>query len=256
MSIPKPTQTIAVVDHGSGNLRNITKALEFVVAHAADPRVREARILLTDDPALISAADKVVLPGVGAFEDCLQGMHTRGQFAPVQALARRGIPLLGICVGMQLLFEVGEEMGEHIGLGLIPGRVIKFRWADEPPPAQGRPLPVPHIGWNQVCGTRPHPLLADVKPGGYAYFVHSFHAADLDPAHILATTDYGYDFPSVVGRDNVWGIQFHPEKSQETGLRMLENFLQYGFLEETFGSLPDCAERPKQGDSDMRDVLR
>lgn len=218
-------KTVVVVDYGAGNLRNVCKALEHV----------GARPQLSDQASEIAAASKVILPGVGAFGHCQAGLKSRGLFQLMRDVAQAGTPFLGICVGMQLLFDVGEELGEKEGLGLVPGRVIKFRWAEEKSRAGAatqdsgllvRPLPVPHIGWNQVCAQKQHPLLRDVKPGGYAYFVHSFHADGVAPEHVLACTGYGYDFPSVVARDNVWGIQFHPEKSQEVGLRMLQNFVE------------------------------
>jgi glutamine amidotransferase len=205
---------IAVIDYGAGNLRNVCKALEHVGAN----------LTLTDDLSVIERADKVVVPGVGAFADCQRGLKSRGLFEPVREIARRGTPMLGICVGMQLLFEAGEEMGEWEGLGLLPGRIIRFHG----PAFEGaHALKVPHIGWNQLALTQSgHPLLRDVTAGGYAYFVHSFHPAGVDAQHILATTDYGYDFPAVVAKDNVWGIQFHPEKSQDVGLQMLRNFAE------------------------------
>jgi glutamine amidotransferase len=205
---------IAVIDYGAGNLRNVCKALEHV----------GARLTLTDDPAEIARADKVVLPGVGAFADCQHGLKSRKLFEPLREIARAGKPLLGICVGMQLLFDVGEEMGEWEGLGLIEGRVARFSGAAF---AGARALKVPHIGWNQLRLAQPHPLTDGVADGGYAYFVHSYHPRGVDPAHVLATTDYGGDFPSIVARDNVWGIQFHPEKSQDVGLRMLRNFVEF-----------------------------
>lgn len=209
---------IAVTDYGAGNLRNVCKALEHV----------GARITLSDDPQVIARADKVVVPGVGAFADCQQGLKARGLFAPVQQAARDGKLVLGICVGMQLLFDAGEEMGEWEGLGLIGGRVVKFTGAAFEGNAG---LKVPHIGWNQLQLTQPHPLTQNVQAGGYAYFVHSFHPRVADPSHILATTDYGYDFPSVVARGNVWGIQFHPEKSQDVGLQMLKNFVEFSIAD-------------------------
>jgi len=222
---------IAVIDYGAGNLRNVCKALEHVGAD----------LTLTDEPRALERADKLVLPGVGAFADCQHGLKARGLFEPLRALAAAGKPLLGICVGMQLLFDVGEEMGEWEGLGLIPGRVVRFRFgqagratSSAGPPADPAsslpysPLKVPHIGWNQLWLKQPgHTLLAGLGDGGYAYFVHSYHPRPEDPAHVLATTDYGYEFPSVVARGNVWGIQFHPEKSQDVGLRMLRNFVQW-----------------------------
>ena len=151
--------------------------------------------------------------------------------------AHSGRPFLGICVGMQLLFDVGEEMGEWPGLGLVPGRVVKFKFdgapatsnqqpvANSQPPPSSHPLKIPHIGWNQVEQCADHPILRDVTPDGYAYFVHSFHAKTAEPSYTITTTHYGYDFPSVVAKDNVWGIQFHPEKSQDVGLQMLKNFI-------------------------------
>jgi glutamine amidotransferase len=224
---------IAVIDYGAGNLRNVCKALEHV---GITPT-------LTSDVREIARADKIVLPGVGAFADCRQGLKSRGLFEPLREIARDGKPLLGICVGMQLLFDAGEEMGEWEGLGLIGGRVVRFRFAqiaqianaefriENGSPSQfsilNSQLKVPHIGWNQLCLKQSHPLLKDVPDGGYAYFVHSFHALVDDPTHVLATTDYGYEFASVVARDNVWGIQFHPEKSQDVGLQMLRNFVEF-----------------------------
>ena len=206
---------IAVVDYGAGNLRNVCKALEHV----------GATVMLTSDPRELERAGKIVLPGVGAFADCLHGLQSRGLFEPLRELALAGKPLLGICVGMQLLMSVGEEMGEWPGLNLIPGRVARFQFADSQPGPQR--LKVPHIGWNQITPKQDHPLIAGVKAGSYAYFVHSYHPVVSDPAHVVAVTDYGYEFPSVIARDTVWGIQFHPEKSQDTGLAMLRNFIQF-----------------------------
>ncbi len=205
---------IAVIDYGAGNLRNVCKALEFV----------GAELVLTEDVDVILSADKVVLPGVGAFADCLQGLQSRKLIAPLQQFAASGRPFLGICVGMQLLFDVGEEMGAWPGLGLLPGRIVRFDFTHLPEPAAK--LKIPHIGWNRVHGCNlAHPVLRQVIPDGYAYFVHSFHAHVPDPRHVVAMTDYGYDFPAVVAKDNVWGIQFHPEKSQDVGLQMLRNFV-------------------------------
>ena len=199
---------IAVIDYGAGNLRNVCKSLAFVGGD----------IVLTDQPDEIERADKVVLPGVGAFADCFHGLQTRDLIEPLMDFAHSGRPFLGICVGMQLLFDAGHEMGEWPGLGLIPGKVVKFDF--------GKKLKIPHIGWNQVTGCQPcHPVLNNVTKDGYAYFVHSYHAQVPDSRHIIAITNYGYDFPSVVANDNVWGIQFHPEKSQDVGLQMLKNFV-------------------------------
>jgi glutamine amidotransferase len=204
---------IAVIDYGAGNLRNVCKALDRVGAN----------LTLTADPREIERADKVVLPGVGAFADCMMGLQQRDLIEPCLEAAHSGRPFLGICVGMQLLFDVGEEMGEWPGLGLIPGRVGRFDFAGVAGAAR---LPIPHIGWNQVLLDQPdHPLVADVAADGYAYFVHSFHARGLPAGNIVASTEYGYAFPAVVARGNVFGIQFHPEKSQAVGLQMLRNFV-------------------------------
>ncbi len=208
---------IAVIDYGAGNLRNVCKALEHV---GTQP-------VLTSDIRIIESADKIVLPGVGAFADCRQGLIDRGLFEPLQQIGRSGKPLLGICVGMQLLFDVGLEMGEWSGLGLIPGRIVRFKFdalAGADPSVLH--LKVPHIGWNQIEPAQEHPLLAGVPRGGYAYFVHSYHPVVDDPAYVVTTTYYGYDFASIVAKDRIWGIQFHPEKSQDVGLRILRNFVE------------------------------
>ena len=207
---------IAVIDYGAGNLRNVCKALEHV---GTLPQ-------LTSDVHVLEQADKIVLPGVGAFADCLQGLKQRGLYDPLRQIALAGKPLLGICVGMQLLFDVGEEMGEWRGLGLLHGHVVRFNFRNKSEQPLADHLKVPHIGWNQVTALRQHPLMLRLPPDGYAYFVHSFHPIADDPNDVVATTHYGYDFASVVAHDNVWGIQFHPEKSQAMGLQMLRNFVE------------------------------
>jgi len=206
---------IALLDYGIGNLRSVQKALEHV----------GASVTLTADPAVVLAAEKVVLPGVGAFGDGMRGLRERGLAEAVRLVAARGTPLLGICLGMQLLFDVSEEMGEHAGLGLLPGRVRRF-------PIQNRRseipnLKVPHTGWNQIEPCAESPLLHHLPPGAYAYFNHSYYC-DAQPDDILAVTDYGGVYPSVVGRGRVYGLQFHPEKSQQVGLRLLQNFVERG----------------------------
>jgi glutamine amidotransferase len=195
---------ITIVDYGVGNLRSVQKALEAVGAPA----------LVSAEPAALERARGIVLPGVGAFGDGMAQLRARGLVEPLLDQVQRNKPLLGICLGMQLLFEESEEMGRHAGLGLLPGRVLRFPEND---------LKVPHVGWNRL---RPvdHPLLAGIPGGGYAYFVHSYYARPAARGDVLATTDYGLEFASVVGRGSTWGAQFHPEKSQEVGLRLLANF--------------------------------
>lgn len=201
--------TLAIIDYGIGNLRSVQKAFEHVGATAP----------LTEDPAVILAADKVVLPGVGAFGDGIKGIHVRGLADVVREVVARGTPLLGICVGMQILFEVGEELGEHEGLGLLPGRVRPF--AIDPT------FKVPHTGWNQIMPCAESPLFADLPHHSYAYFNHGFYC-DAAPGDTLATTDYGGPYATIVGRGRLYGIQFHPEKSQAVGMRLLRNFLEKG----------------------------
>lgn len=199
---------IAIVDYGIGNLRSVEKALERV----------GARAVVTDDPAVLDASDGVVLPGVGAFGDGMAHLRARQLIDPVLHQVERRKPLLGICLGMQLLFEESDEMGLHRGLGLLPGRVVRFPEGE---------LKVPHIGWNQLWLADPGPemaLLEGIPHGAHAYFVHSYYAAPEEPSDILAKTDYGLAFASVVGRGRIFGAQFHPEKSQDVGLRLLGNF--------------------------------
>jgi len=207
--------SIVVVDYGVGNLRNVYKALE---AAGAAPRV-------VTRPGELAGAAGIVLPGVGAFGDAAAHLRAVGFAAPLLDAVAAGTPLLGICVGMQLLCDESEEMGRHAGLGIIPGQVRRFP-SDQRGPA-GRPLKVPQIGWNQLHHARTDPLLADVPDGAYAYFVHSYYCAPDHPTHVVATTDYGIDYASVVRRGNVWGIQCHPEKSQAVGLRILRNFVRF-----------------------------
>lgn len=204
---------IALIDYGIGNLRSVQKALEHVGAD----------VTLTEDPQVILSADKVVLPGVGAFGDGMKGLRARGLVDVVQTLAARGTPLLGICVGMQVLFEIGEEMGQHPGLGIFPGHVKPFPISN----SLISNLKIPQTGWNEIEPAREHPLLTGLPRGAYAYFNHGYYCAAA-PEHALARTDYGGHYPSIVGRDRVYGIQFHPEKSQHIGLLLLKNFVQHG----------------------------
>jgi len=198
---------IAVIDSGVANLRSVMNALKHLGA--------SAKIAYTPDD--LAGADRIILPGVGAFAAGMAQLRTLGFVEPLRQVAGMGVPILGICLGMQLLFVRSEEMGEHEGLGLLPGAIVRF-------PVNGPK--VPHIGWNQLQVCRPSPLLNQVPQGSYAYFVHSYYAQTASPAMILASTEYGLDFPAVVGRDNVYGAQFHPEKSQYTGLKMLANFME------------------------------
>lgn len=200
---------IGVIDYGASNLRSVMHALHHlgVDAHVAD------------HPGGLRGADAIILPGVGAFGAGMAQIRARGFEDPVRRAAADGLPLLGICLGMQFLFEVSEEMGEYSGLGLLGGRVQRF------PEDRMGGLKVPHMGWNQLHPARESALLAGLPEAAYAYFVHSYYCAPSDPADTLATTDYGLDFTSVVARGNVYGVQFHPEKSQAVGLRILRNFV-------------------------------
>lgn len=195
---------IGIVDYGRGNLRSVEKALAKV-GH-------EGRIM--ENPEQLREAEGVILPGVGAFADAMAGLKQGEWIEPLLAFARSGRPFLGICLGMQVLFEVGEEHGEHAGLGLLPGRVAKF-------PA-GRKIP--HMGWNQVRWERENILHQGIPDEAYFYFVHSYYATPSNPEVIIGCSDYGVRFPALVGRDNIWGAQFHPEKSSPWGLTLLENF--------------------------------
>ncbi len=205
---------LTIIDYGIGNLRSIEKAFQAV----------GITVLRTDDIDRIAAAEKLVLPGVGAFGACADEVRRRNLEAPILEAVDRGVPLLGVCVGMQLLFDESEELGQHNGLGLLPGRIVRFDNAPADTNAPVEPLKVPHMGWNTLTLTQTSPLFEGLPPEAFVYFVHSYHATPDNPADILATTPYGVDFPAIVGRNNVFGVQFHPEKSQQNGLRILKNF--------------------------------
>jgi imidazole glycerol phosphate synthase, glutamine amidotransferase subunit len=210
---------VAIVDYGSGNLRSAAKAFERVVAEEN----LSAAIAVTSDADAVRKADRVVLPGVGAFPDCRAGLDALPGM--VEAMAEQvlthGRPFLGICVGMQLLATTGREHGEHAGLGWIPGEVLAITPSD---PA----LKVPHMGWNELAFVPGrHPLLDGLPENPHAYFVHSYRFQVADPAHQLARVAYGGPIAAVVGKDNVVGTQFHPEKSQVTGLKVIANFLKW-----------------------------
>lgn len=211
--------TVAIIDYGSGNLRSAAKAFGRAVAEAGLAET----VVVTGDAETVRRADRIVLPGVGAFADCRAGLlAVPGMVeAMTEAVRERGRPFLGICVGMQLLATRGLEHGTHQGLGWIPGEVVPLAPAD---PA----LKVPHMGWNEL-EFRPggHPLLDGIAPGAHAYFVHSYHFAVADGDDRLATVDYGGPITAVVAHGTVGGTQFHPEKSQATGLQLITNFLHW-----------------------------
>ncbi|MFB6274044.1 MAG: imidazole glycerol phosphate synthase subunit HisH [Salinibacter sp.] len=202
---------VTVIDYGIGNLRSIEKAFETV----------GAPVNRTDDPEDVATADRLVLPGVGAFRACIDEIRQRDLEAPILTAIDRGTPFLGVCVGMQLLFETGHEKGEHEGLGVLPGYVAHFRDTKAEMP---KDLSVPHMGWNTIEPTRESPLLSGLGDTSHVYFVHSYHPVAANDRDVLALTTYGHAFPSIVHRDNVFGVQFHPEKSQAAGLGLLENF--------------------------------
>ncbi|MCC6474634.1 MAG: imidazole glycerol phosphate synthase subunit HisH [Burkholderiales bacterium] len=206
---------IAVIDYGMGNLRSVSKAIEHVAP--------QARVLVTADPAAVAAADRVVFPGQGAMPDCMREMDARG-LQPAVRKAAASVPFLGICIGLQMLFESSEE-GETPGLGILRGRVKRFR-RDAMRDAQGARLKVPHMGWNQVHQASSHPMWSGIEDGSRFYFVHSYYA-DAAPGLASACCDYGARFTCAVARDNIFAVQFHPEKSQVAGLRLLANFLAW-----------------------------
>lgn len=197
---------IAIIDYGMGNLRSVEKALEKV----------GARVQVTRDPDEVRRADKLVLPGVGAFGDAMHNLEKRGLVQVIREEVTAGKPFLGICLGLALIFEESDEHGLHQGLGFLPGRVELL-------PTK---LKIPHIGWNQVKFRHESPLLAGVPDGSSFYFVHSYAVVPRLESDILCSTDYGCEFVSAVQRDNIAAFQFHPEKSSSLGLKILENFSQ------------------------------
>jgi glutamine amidotransferase len=203
----------ALIDYGSGNLASAAKAL----ARAANGRFD---IVTTADPQAVKDAERIVLPGVGAFADCMKGLSAVPGMVEAlrEKVLKQGAPFLGICVGMQLLATVGREFGDHAGLGWMAGEVVKIAPSD---PA----LKIPHMGWNDLNKARSHPLLEGVPDGAQAYFVHSYQFLPTLEEDLIATTDYGGPLTAMVGNENIAGTQFHPEKSQATGLKLLENFL-------------------------------
>ena len=197
---------ITLIDAGTGNLRSVHKALEKV----------GARVKVTTDPEEIASAKKLVLPGVGAFGDFMGGLRERNLEEAINSFVENGNPLLGICVGMQALFEIGEEYGRHQGFGFLSGKVIRF------PPS--RDLKIPHTGWNQIHKTNHSQLLERIGEGDYIYFNHAYFCELKDRDAVIAETEYGISFPCAVQKGSLFGVQFHPEKSQRVGLKILENF--------------------------------
>jgi len=207
---------VALIDYGSGNLASAAKAL----ARAAGQTGQE--IVVTADPDTVRSAERVVLPGVGAFADCMRGLDAIPGMVEAlnECVIQGGAPFLGICVGMQLMATVGREFETVDGLGWIPGEVVAIAPNDPG-------LKIPHMGWNELKLAAAHPLLAGLKNADHAYFVHSYQLRAREPRHVMATVDYGGPITAAVGRDNLFGVQFHPEKSQATGLRLIANFLRW-----------------------------
>ena len=198
---------ITIIDYGVGNLRSVHKAFKAV---GAEPVISSKK----ED---VLKADKVVLPGVGSFGDGMAGLEARELIEPVKEVIAHGKPFLGICVGMQLLFESSDELGEHKGLGVLPGAVTRFKDAR---------LKVPQTGWNQLQVQTENPLCAGIEPGDYAYFNHAYYCAPSNEDDVLVSTNYGGSYASAVGRDKLYAVQFHPEKSQQVGLQILRNFVE------------------------------
>ncbi|MBM3617666.1 MAG: imidazole glycerol phosphate synthase subunit HisH [Alphaproteobacteria bacterium] len=205
--------TTVLIDYGAGNLHSVEKAFRHVAP--------DAGIIVTADPRIVGGADRIVLPGVGAFADCMDGLlAVDGLFDALhESVMERQRPFFGICVGMQMMLEEGREHGNHKGLGWLRGRVEAIRPAD-------KSLKIPHMGWNDLRLDGEHPLFEGVQSGDHAYFVHSYHAVCDDASDVLATVDYGAPITAAIGRDNLFGTQFHPEKSQKTGLTIIRNFLK------------------------------
>lgn len=196
---------IVIVDYGSGNLRSVQKGFERA-GYAA---------VMTSDPKLLSEASHLVVPGVGAFPECMKNLDALGLLKPIADSIRAGKPYLGICLGLQILFTEGLEFGRHPGLDIIPGQVVRF--------PEGV-LKVPHMGWNQIRIEKKTPVLEGIPDGAYFYFVHSYYAVPKEPEWVATTTEYGIAFPSSIARDNLFACQFHPEKSQAMGQKILANF--------------------------------
>lgn len=199
---------VVLIDAGTGNLRSVQKALENIGAN----------VLRTDNPEKVLTGEKIILPGVGAFGDFMLGLRTSGLEDAIKEVAEKNIPLLGICVGMQALFETGEEMGEYKGLGLLSGKVIPFPKMPE--------LKIPHTGWNQLTVKKEASLFNQVNDEAYVYFNHSYYCQPQDSSNVIASVQHGIKYACAVQHENIFGVQFHPEKSQRVGLQILKNFLE------------------------------
>lgn len=197
---------ITIIDYGMGNLRSVQKAFEKIGAEAT----------ITSNPKEIAQATKLLLPGVGAFRDGIRCLKEQSLVEPILEHVNSGKPFMGICLGLQLLFDISYEDGEYEGLGIIPGKVVRLE--DQPE------LKIPHIGWNEIETTAAHPILAGIPSHEHFYFVHSYYVAPENESDILAYTEHGCRFASIVARDNIFASQFHPEKSQSAGLKLLQNF--------------------------------
>ncbi|WP_085907699.1 imidazole glycerol phosphate synthase subunit HisH [Kiloniella majae] len=210
--------TLAIIDYGSGNLRSAAKAFE----RAAVESGLRTSVVVTSDPEQVRKADRIVLPGVGAFADCWRGLNAAEGMIHVlhEQVIQGGKPFMGVCVGMQLMASVGREYKDCEGLGWIPGEVIKMDPEDQS-------LKIPHMGWNELCVLQKTPVLKGLEDGTHIYFVHSYHYIPESQDHILAEVEYGHKVVAVIGRDNLIGTQFHPEKSQAAGLNLFANFLKW-----------------------------
>ncbi len=197
---------VAIIDYGVGNLRSVENAFTSQGIPA----------VVSSDEAVLRKAERLVLPGVGAFKACMRGLEERGFDQLVCEAAHQGKPVLGLCVGLQMFFDEGHEFGVHRGLGLLPGRVVRF----------AEDLRVPHVGWNQVSLRRQHPVFRDLADDSFFYFVHSYYVEAREPTDVLGETEYGLRYASICGKENLIGVQFHPEKSQATGLKLLRNFAE------------------------------
>lgn len=202
---------IAIIDYGMGNLRSVQKAFERI-GHSA---------VVTRDKKVINDADKIVLPGVGAFPDCMKNLADLGLIDPIIKGVEAGKPFFGICLGLQVLFTESEEFGTHKGFDIIKGRVIRFPAGLS---SNGTKLKIPHMGWNEIRMKKKTPVLDGIPEGSYLYFVHSYYVVPEDKKITATTTDYGVEFVSSIWKDNIFACQFHPEKSQQAGLKILENF--------------------------------